>query len=378
MNGSAYFKKNMKKFFTFVVCLFLFKNSYTQSNDNGQIDQYYKLVNSAHVHICKTDWESANQDFSEAFKKIPYPFFVDLNNAVYAQVNSTYPDEKAILHYLKKIQFKGVCVHERYKHLDKYLKYTQQLEHTACRIADSNEYVYINKLLEADQLLRKYSSAILNTPYSPVIMPSIKTIDSLNFLLLDSLLRTPSKFTTLEERIGYHGIEHAFFVILLHNGPWCNVNDSFLSGLVMKGDMENRLFINLMDHFCTSEYFTIPLENKQFKKEKGCTYSHGIYGTLIYENINDEVFFIRELESKEWEEIVNKRRREYFLNDVYEDAKIVAYMAFNRDKGIGYRHFRFYKSSLMKEGFEKNYKGTRYIKYLNAEDYDFDRPFTVH
>lgn len=361
--------------------LILFSCTFTVRAKEKQtlnISVYYELVNNAHLAICKGNFDEAGSLFDKAFGVIKYPFFTDINNAIYSKVNSKFPNKTKIRSYFEMIQRKGICIHDKYKNVPGYSLYLNDIPHSNCALSDSTNYTLLKQIYNTDQNIRTYAIDILNEFYPKILMNSIRTIDSINFKIVDGLFESNKEQNLpLEESFGFQAINEFAFVLLIHGAPWGYTNDTLLSKLCKAGRLDNRLLTTILDAHCSGNYRRGEVENMEWKKKSGCDIGLGLFGNKVLNFINYKAYIPFEQDSS----LVNSidlLRKQYHLPEMYMEAKIRAYSCFNIRNGFYYPGMVSMNAEGLDKRFEKNYQGHNYIKYENVMDYDFYRPFSIH
>src|SRR5690606_22991836 len=220
----------------------------------------------AAIHICKGEIEEAVLLYDSALLLIRNPFFVDINNAIYAQIKSQKPNIKKIQNYLIKIQKKGICVHEEYENTEEFQPYLSMIIEDDCsQIINEQAKNVINKAIDEDQKVRNIHPNV----YHSSVMPHIKTTDSINYFIADSIIRlAETSSISLQNYIGYRGTNN-LLVLLLHSEPWGNYNKVLLDRLVKKGLLEARRLAALYDDYCGGHYDNGKIDS-DFREKYNC------------------------------------------------------------------------------------------------------------
>lgn len=357
------------------ISLLVANNIYSQEKVTP-VEQYYNKIHLAEIALCKGKLNEGKELYQKSIANNTRAFYTDLNNAIFAEVNSTKPDLNLITSYLNAIQHKGVCVHKKYKDHPKYALYLKQVNHAECnKVKDVSLASSVEKMYATDQVLRNFSADSLGEDYALRLMPAIEKIDSVNFDAIHQLLSMCYKNNLpLEEQIGCDGLEK-LFVILLHNGPWGRYDEELLRKMVLAGLIDNRLISFLFDNHCNGNYRQ-EIEDKEWKVNNRCNPDYKLFGTGLAQNINQKIYIV-ELKHDELLE-VNSNRKRLLLFDVYEEAKVKAFVYFNLDNGLYYPGLSSFVSEGMDNRFEKNYQGYKYIKYSNLLNYNFNQSFSIH
>lgn len=208
--------------------------TYAQSN----LEQYYKNSIEAAVHICKGEYVAAKNSYKKAFSKVSVPFFIDINNAIYAEVNSETPDKALIWEYLLLLQKKGICIHAQYERFSILQPYLADISEYGCfSVEEKSAKTLIEDCIKRDQVLRKFSHEELSAhmAYDPTLLPAINRIDSVNYVLMDSLLHVAYKRgVNIENLVGWENA-NSITTILLHNEPWGRTNKPFWDSCIARG-----------------------------------------------------------------------------------------------------------------------------------------------
>jgi len=367
-------KRLRSSFLSGICCMSIcLSSALCNAGDNNKVAAYYRYVHMAYTSLCKENLPGAAVMFDSAFA-IMRPFFTDLNNAIYTQVSLPVPDRNKVRQYLEQMQQKGICVHKQYKDIARY-QACLKLADSACCKENGNTVLHkrIQEAFALDQVLRRFSMDSLGRDYDARILPALDKIDSGNYKLADSILRTAlANNVPVEEFTGYEGFQN-LWIILLHNGPWNRYDKGLLDSLVWKGAVDNREISFLFDSYCNGNYARKIRGN--WVREQQCDADGQLFGTMLFNDLDDRIY-IADIDTQK-KNIIDKRRMLYYLPDAIEEAKIKAYVAFRLDEGLRYPGI----VSISYEGaagtFEKNYSGYRYIRYLNKQDYDFNRDFTI-
>lgn len=358
----------MKYFLVILFSLVLMKSNTLYAADSISLRKYYELTHSAAIQICKGKIGQAALLYDSALMLIPYPFFVDLNNAVYAQINLPKPNVKLIHNYLKSIQKMGICVHEEYEKIEKYQPYLSMIREDDCKqIINVQAENVINKALYEDQRVRKLHPNV----YHSSVMPLIKTTDSVNYLIADSILRLAEKANLpIENYIG-NKCTHSLFVLLLHSEPWGNYNKDILDRLAEKGLLEARRVAALYDDYCNGHYDNGKIDS-DWREKYDCIRYGSMYGSNILVQTQSKAFIFKSVNGNY--DAYNKKRSKLYLMDVLEDAKIKVFSYYNQ--GLPFKYPFIKILAVPEEGleaFEASLSKYDYIKYDSKEDYDFDR-----
>lgn len=361
-----------KRSFWHASFLLVFFSAKSTARENDQAPAYYSLVHLAYVSLCKEDLNAAALMFDSAFSTMQ-PFFTDLNNALYVQINLPRPDKSKVKQYLLLLQQKGICVHEQYKDIGNYEPYLKLVNYTDCKqVIDSSLWRKVKEAMALDQVLRIFSSDSLGSAYDPRILPALDKADSVNYCLVDSILRLSlERNTPIEELIGYDAFS-GLCIILLHNGPWGRYAKNIVDSITLIGLMDNRETSYLYDRNCTGHYRRKIYGS--WAREQSCDIDCQLFGTLLFSQLNDKIYITGIDNIKR--SIINNLRKLYNLPDVIEEAKIKAYIAFKLDDGLRYPGMTLISYEGAEETFEKNYQGYPYIRYLHRKDYNFKREFT--
>lgn len=340
------------------------------ASKSDSLGKYYELVHRAHIEICKDDLNKARILFDSAFLYMKVPFMPDINNALYVEVNMSNPDKNRIVHYLKVIQQKGLCVHEMYKKREMFIPYLSLVSETDCKkVIDMDTKEAIVEAMNDDQKIRHDSYEKYKDLYHPAVLPQMEEVDKKNFRLVDSVFRLAQKKNLkVEDLLGIESYNEAF-VILLHNIRWGNSNNSLLYQMAKSGLIDARYIALQIDDFCA-------LRTSFVSDGSDCGGFYRMYGTFALKLTMDKAFIM--IPPDDIYGKIMKKRKELYLQDLIEESKIKSFASLNAKSGI-YCPGGFDMDSSMGEeqnaSFEKILKryNPNIIKYNGKEDFDFDR-----
>jgi hypothetical protein len=355
-----------KKLALITVILGLYAVNSTAS-EKSALRKYYETVHHANVLISTGNFDNANRVFDEGLKLIKYPYFIDINNAIYAQVNSTSPDTSKIISYLKMLQLKGFCVHERFQGKEKFVPYLRYVDEDHChRAIDSNARKIVLRAIKLDQDSRKDPRGIEHDAVQAVM----RRVDSINFRTIQYILQlAEGKNIPVESLVGFDCSKY-MFAMIQHNASWGRFDRTQLESLVIKGILDARSTALDFDYFYRIGYI---------KKQKNICEQYGWYGnsilTLIFNPPNSPAFI--NLLTKECYIEVSQNRERLYLPDVVEEAKIRVYAFYNSKQGFLYDINMLSMSSIddIDEMEQELRSQSRLIKYSGSGDFDFNRKY---
>jgi len=360
---------------SFVLLILAAPCIHAENGDSTTLRQYYALVHSASVAVCKGDYHKASGLFDSAFTMISYPFHTDINNAIYATIYGENPDTAALRRYFDMLQKKGVNIYEKYHRYENYRPYivSYQAEDSGT-VTDKAAQHTIQDAISNDQELRLFSKNYYDEYYHNSLLPAIDKIDSVNFWVVDSILHLSiTSGIPIENLIGIN----AFWdvdIILGHNGGWGRYNKLLCDSMVRLGLMDARVMAHFYDDNCGAFYKDHRIKRSNWKEDYQCDEFYGIYGTLIL-YVWGDVQFILFLNENE-KEVVDRNREHLYLQNIYEECKIRAFAFYHRQEGFSYPMIKMFPGTLeeIKE-FESHILEWRphYIKYNGYEDYELDR-----
>ncbi|MCH5685551.1 hypothetical protein LWM68_15605 [Niabella sp. W65] len=155
----------------------------------------------------------------------------------------------------------------------------------------------------------------------------------MNYILLDSIFRHALKVNiSLEQLLGIEANSN-LEIIYIHNVSWGRYNKDLTDSLIAQGIVDARQYAYFYDKNCDGFYMLSERENIKWAKEFSCNPFYGIYGTHLVYQYADGTAFIPLLEPAEMVP-VNKNRKELFLGDVYEEAKLKVFSYRNNAQGV--------------------------------------------
>lgn len=128
---------------------------------------------------------------------------------------------------------------------------------------------------------------------------------------------------------------------------------------------------NAYDHFCTGGAYLNVQSN--WPKEQNCHKVFGLYGGSVTTQFTKSCYIFKIQDSIL--NIVSNRRKQLFLIDVYEQAKIVSYAFFFGPEGFVYPGVASIPDRDLEDSYEQilKDKNIKYILYRGKEDYDYNR-----
>lgn len=344
----------------------------------NNLQKYYEYTHRANVAMCRLNNDLAFKLFDSAFTFMSYPFEVDLNNAVYTGIHSSKPDEDQIVHYMKMMASKGIDLYEKYKDLPGHLSFVSKLQRdevSTSPLLDSSYVKNVKDAIASDQVLRNFSVSLFKRPYENSLLPAIDKIDSMNYQVMDSIFRHALEVNiSLEQLLGTEA-NSDLEIIYIHNVSWGRYNKDLTDSLVAQGIVDARQFAYFYDKNCSSFYGQFPKEGTRWGNEFKCNDFYGIYGTHLVYQYADGTAFIPLLEP--WEiAIVNNNRKELFLGDVYEEAKLKVFSHRNNAQGVESPLKAIFPANAQQMAeFEYNLLGWRpgYVKYSPTDSFEFDK-----
>ncbi|WP_214226678.1 hypothetical protein [Pedobacter sp. B4-66] len=341
--------------------------SCTQASAKNSLQQYYDAVHHANVLICKGDFEGANKVFNAGLKLTKYPFYTDINNAIFAQVNSKSPDTSKIVSYLKMLQHKGICVHEEYEKRDKFRPFLGLVKEAEChKVVNTAARKSVQDAIELDQKPRKDTRGTEH----PAVQSEMRHVDSFNYgLVRKILIEAENKNIPIENLIG-NDASTSLFTLIQHNASWGRLDRFQIERLIIKGVLEASSTASNLDYFYKIGYI---------KKDKDVCDQYGLYGNsillLVYISGPYKPAFISKL-SKECYASISKNRKKMYLPDVLEEAKVRAFAFYNFRFGFLYDTNMIAMSREDADAMEKELSSkTKIIKYAGKEDFDFNREY---
>lgn len=339
---------------------------YQIASATPEIKKYYEIAHTATIFSVKGDFEKASESFEKAFTFIKVPFQIDINNAIYAETHRKNPDNRKINKYLKWIQNKGVCIHERYKQYSYMSNYIAALPHNDCnKVKNISLHNKIKLMIENDQKVRNLHPNI----YHSSVMPIIKTQDSINYIeaekILYSFLRNNIQ---VQEEIG-EVCQGELYVILLHANPWGNYNKNLFDSMCIMGLMDNRVIADYSDGGCHGSYDNNTIKS-DWRDKYNCQKFSNIYGTIMM-----FVNKIAVLVIPPQEEInrLNKVRESIYLQDIIDVRKFQIF-AFLNNVNFSYPYINIVMGNKKTEDdFINAYSQYGKIKiYTKNDDFNFD------
>ncbi|GEM63904.1 hypothetical protein SF1_18860 [Sphingobacterium faecium NBRC 15299] len=363
---------HIPKIFLLSIALLFTMNSYAKND----LEQYYLMSQKATSEVCQGNFDKANEMYKIALKDFQTAYFIDLNNALYAAIHSKQPDSNYVKKLLKEIGTRGISVRERYGKLPGYLPFINLLKSNNQDSLPAKDLMAVNLISDAlikDQAIRilpeKLSQAIAYTQ-DKSLLPAVKMIDSVNFNEVCELLRMAIKNKlNLEKTIGYPAVQD-LLVILRHTSPWGYYNKELLDSCVFSGVLYAPSVAYLYDRYCTSYYLNT---QSNWSKEQNCNKVYGLFGGSASLQFTKScyIFMIEDSLLK----TINNRRKQLYLNDVYEHSKIISYEFFYGSEGFAYPEVEIIPDPDFEDSYEQilKDKGIKYILYRGKEDFDYNR-----
>lgn len=359
-------------FFSLLICLLLPFNSFSELNDSTS--NYYSYVNRANYHASMNNLDSSSFLFKEAFKVKKNPFTMDLNNSIVVEINKPIPDTNFITSNLKKLILKGARMSKIFKKVD--VKYYCSLIDTN---QNTNKYLFIDSIVKAtalaDQSIRKYAYSKYSVPYPTELYDSIISSDKHNIEIVKKIFCLKD----FNEDYIMNCQEEVKLIIQHVRGTDFDPLRKLILELIHLGKIDVRQFILLLDEDCfqiyNSEIDNKVSEYKNWKIINDCDQALGIFGTG-YVDIFENTIVLSELDESKLEKI-NKVRTKVFLNNLYEDAKIISFAYFGILKGFKYYIPVIFPdnglSAKVIESLKRQNKRT--IIFRGKEDFDINRKF---
>lgn len=345
----------MKKFLVHFFLITVVSN-YANANYSDSLNRYYQITHKAVVSICNGKYDQAIAYYDSAFYYVNTPFFIDINNAIFAQVSSDHADTSKVISFLKRIQMKGICIHDYYRNRERFKPYLELISEEECsQVIDTINKLAIDSAIVNDQRPRNYSLQKYGDVYHPSVMDEIKRVDSIDYLVIEQIFRSAeAQNISLESLIGMDAI-YSTNVILLHYSAYRNYDKILLERLAQKGILDARYTAQMIDDNIWGDDL-----NRDF-------------GTHLIVHNGTIAFVLIPSTDKILE--LNKNRARLFLPDVIEEGKIRAFAAYNYRYGFNYgvnatiglddSQLEQYKIKL-----GENFK---IIKYNGRTDFNFGR-----
>lgn len=332
-----------------------------QAQNQKQLAEYFKTVHQAAVAVCKRDLDGAKLLYSSAIKNARYSNATDLNNAIYAEVYSASTDTPKVITYLKQMQVKGICVHERYKRRPKISPYTKLIPESGCKkVKSETDRLLVEKMTTQYEAVSDSLKRVSNSSE----MARVRLIlDSANYQILSGVLdRALLQNMPLEEYIGSAASGEALTIIFRYSRQKFDAAKIFK--LVEAGILDPRSVSMRYDESIERGYIGAPIPCKNFYP----------FGTNMIFQTSPEI--IIKIPPEPCLAGINKLRNKYYLPDIIEECKIKAYAQYNAVNGFVYGHTALSVDKAMftkmVAGISKKYK---IIKYDGPEDFNFDRKF---
>lgn len=341
-----------------------------QAQQGYSIEKYHQSVHQAAVSVCLNDLKGAAELYDLAFSQVRSPFFADVNNALYVQVNSAKPDTARIIKYLNLLQHKGICVHKEYKAKEKFVPYLDLAIENNCRkVLDSVDKKLMSTVRTDDERLRNESIKKYGEAYHASLLPKIKRVDSINYGIVQKILLKAEKLDVpLEDLVGFYAY-NTVFTILLHNVEWGRINKPLMERLAKKGIVDSR---NVASDF--DDYLDRRLINAQKVglSNDACS-GFGFYGTKIL-TLTMKGALIK-IPTARCYTVLNSRRKQLYLQDAVQDAKIKTFAMYNYVNGFEFTGMIMLAAdqetfNAIEKNLRKKYK---IIKYASRDDFDFNR-----
>jgi len=362
----------MQKKIMLSIALFFTLNSYAKSD----LEQYYLVSQKATTEVCKGNFDKANELFKLAFKDYHTAFFTDLNNALYAAVRSKVIDSVYIKKLFTEIGTRGIAVKRRYGKKAAYTPFIPIMDLINSDSLPAMDAMAVNLVSDAlisDQAIRNISNKFsqpVHYTQSTTILPAVRRIDSVNYNEVCALLRAAvKKKENLESTIGYPAVEH-LKLILMHSSPWGYYNKELLDSCVAFNVLYAPLVATLYDNYCVSGYLNT---QSAWPREQDAHKVFGLYGTPVSLLFPKSCYLLKV--DDDVLNTINSRRKQLYLNDAYENARIITYAFFFGTEGFEYPGI----SVVEDEGFEQSFeqrlkdKGKKYILYRSKTDFDYNR-----
>jgi hypothetical protein len=363
----------IQKFLMLSVFLLITISSYAKKD----LEQYYQLSQKATAEVCKGNYDKANRMFKDAFKDYKITYFTDLNNALYAAVRSNKIDSIYIKKLFAEIGTRGISIRERFGKRPAYTPYINLMASSNSDSLPAKDPIAVNHISDAilrDQAIRSISGKLSQPNFytrDKFILPAVRAIDSANFEVVCDVLRSAlKKKENLERTVGYQAVQ-SLITMLWHCSPWGYDNKELLDSCLAVGVLYAPLVANAFDHFCTGGYY-LNVQSR-WLIEQNCHKVYGLYGSSASLQFTETCYIFKMADSTL--KVINHRRKQHYLNDVYENAKIISYAFFFASEGFVYPGVE----SIPDRDFENSYeqilknKGIKHILYRSKEDYDYNR-----
>lgn len=349
------------KFFGIFFLIVCGLSYYVKAQNQQQLAEYFQTVHQAAVAVCKRDLDGAKHLYSSAIKNARYSYSTDLNNAIYAEVYSDSPDTAIVIAYLKQMQGKGICVHQRYKGRAKILPYTRMTAESGCKKVKSEA-----DRLSVEKLTAQYESvsdSLKRVSNSSEMARVRLSLDSASYQIVSGILdRALLQNMPLEDYIGVSANVEALTIIFRYSRQKFDAAKIFK--LVEAGILDPRVVSMRYDESIELGYIRASIPCKNFYP----------YGTSAIMQTYPDI--IIKIPPEPCLAEINKLRKKYYLPEIIEECKIKAYAQYNSLNGFVYGHtILMVEKELFKkmaEGISIKYKT---IQYNGPEDYDFDRKF---
>lgn len=361
------------KIFVLFIALFFTVNSYAK----GDLEQYYLTAQKATTEVCKGNFDKANELFKVAFKDYKIAYFADLNNALYAAVRAQQVDSAYIKKLFAEIGTRGVVIRKRYGKRPAYTPFINLMvsgNSDSLPAKDLTAFNLVNDAILRDQAVRNISGKLSQPTFytqDKTILPAVRAVDSVNFDVVCGVLRIAlNRKENLESTVGYQAVE-SIFTILWHCSPWGYSNKELLDSCVALGVLYAPSVANAYDHFCSGGSYLNVTSN--WPKEQNCDKVFALYGGSVTAQFTKSCYIFMLQDSIL--NVVNNRRKQLFLGDVYEQAKIVAYAFLFSSEGFVYPGVQSIPDRDLENSYEQilKDKGIKYILYRGKEDFDYDR-----
>lgn len=366
-NVSIYYQYHIMKhyslFFLLEFCLSFHMNA--QGLKQKRLAKYFENVHQAAVAVCKGEMDLAKSSFNAAFACIPYAYSTDLNNAIYAEIESKNPDTSKVIAYLMQLQRKGVCVHEKYKRQAGILSYTKLVAESYCKKVKSDEdRLLLAQLIAEDQMVR---DSLMKNGKSEAALKwrqKLYMTDSINYQkILPVLNKALSQKIPLENLIGMEAYFQVMVIILHYSEQ--KYEEQKIFNWVKEGILDPRKALSDYDN-CVERGYIQP------KKAPQSCLSFEPFGTTA--NIQTFPVTIIRIPPADCLSKINKLRKMYYLQDLIEECKIKSYAEYNRVEGFSYPITSLSVDEVYLEKMEKKIREKyKIIKYNGPEDFDFNR-----
>ncbi len=333
-------------------------------------DAYYKRCFAANTAIAKGDYRTAINIFSGLQKQGYQLFFLDLNNWFYAEVMQDSANGARLKPLLLAIEKQGVCVHKRVKSVKVYQVLNPVITQMPCMEPAHNSPIkrQIDSMLAGDQGVRSYAEKKYGNPYKPAVYDTMSRTDGQNYQLIGRILATNG---VDEAMLGYDPF-NSLMNMLDHNAQWGRqyLNAQVIK-LVQQGRFDGREVGAYLDRQCLADRLRVddpqPLEP--------CHEFFARYGTGVLTLFSKIAIFCEVNEPGLYNSLMANRAKLY-LQDIYQEARIMAYAFYYRNDGFLYtdvgrfpndKYGQDYAENLRKQGKRK------FIQYTSKDDFDFNR-----